>query len=333
MAAPNPRRGTWAPYPESIRSREIFRGKHAHGARKIASFFANVLTRTNRNAEKMLRLERFAKIRWLPIRYWFYLREAMDLRVTVRDPHDSFKYAFIASSLQSYQRAKQFLTKEPDTINWLRSNIHSDDIFLDIGANIGTFSVFAGRHISDNGCVYSLEPHLPTAIQLIRNVTLNDLTDRVRVMSVAASPKAGLIPFKYKGWRTGTSGSQLAVPEGLEMDSHVGVEFKLARSIDDLIEAGEMKPPNLVKIDTDGLEIQILEGMRHLLSGPDKPRSVLVEIQKGLLDHQEKLMNSFGYHRVANHVMGKSKALYRAGKPLEELPSNAVFEPMNQAAA
>jgi len=82
-------------------------------------------------------LAKSRKLKWLPFRHWFDLRQAMRLSVTIRDPADGERYGFVCSALSSYQRAKELFDKEPDTIAWLRENLRSTDVFLDIGANIG----------------------------------------------------------------------------------------------------------------------------------------------------------------------------------------------------
>jgi FkbM family methyltransferase len=251
----------------------------------------------------------------------------MGLRVTVRDPEDGQRYRFTSDSLHSYQRARALFSKEPETIGWLRTNLRPSDVFLDIGANVGTFSIFAARHLSQAGHVYACEPHLPTTIQLLQNTTLNGVEDRVSVISIAASGRDGFSPFHYKRWRPGASGSQLAVPGGPGLTRHVGSELKSSMTVDSMIAQGVIRSPDLIKIDTDGIEIQIVTGMKILLSGPDRPRSVLVEVQQGELQAQCDFMRACGYSLVERHLIGRWKRVFERGQSLEELTLNAVFEP------
>jgi len=284
----------------------------------------------HRNTMSLNRLaifERITKVRWVPLRHWFDLRQAMGLRVAVCDPEDGQRYRFVADSLHSYQRARALLSKEPETISWLRKNLRPSDVFLDIGANVGTFSIFAGKHISEAGHVYACEPHLPTTIQLIQNVAANGLEDRVSVISVAASGDDGFAPFLYKRWRQGASGSQLDVQGGPGLAKHVGTELKACMRVDTMIAQGVIRSPNLIKIDTDGIEIPIVAGMKNLLSGQHKPRSLLVEVQQGELQRQRDFMKANGYALVASHLIGKWKRMFDQGQRLEQLAFNAVFEP------
>jgi FkbM family methyltransferase len=271
-------------------------------------------------------LRKIAKLRWLPVRHWFDLRQAMRLRVRVRDPYDGETYRFVADSLHSYQRARALLSKEPEMIGWLRQHLRPDDVFLDIGANVGTFSIYAAKHLSSSGHVYACEPHLPTTVQLLQNLVANGLEDRVSVISVAASDEDRFVPFHYKRWRPGASGSQLAIEGGPAMLKQVGTELKCGMRVDTMIAQGVIRAPDLIKIDTDGIEVQILSGMMGLLQSK-KPRSVRVEVQPGELPKQRQLMKACGYSLVGHHLLRKWKRMVEHGHSLDEVAFNAVFEP------
>lgn len=276
-------------------------------------------------------MHKIPKLRWLPARHWYDLRRAMGFSTSVRDPVDGKVYRFQCDSFESYQRARTFLGKEPATIDWLRSSLQPDDVFLDIGANIGIFSLFAAAHISNAGHVYACEPHLPTASQLIRNMAMNNFGDRMSVLSIAASGQNGFTPFHYKRWREGASGSQLEI-EGnpaLATTRAVGAELKYGLTVDAMVEQGVIRAPNLIKIDTDGIEIPITRGMEKLLRSDRRPRSLLIEIQKGEYDEQVAFMTGCGYRLTGNHLDGKYRRQHERGASLMDVAFNAVFEPAN----
>lgn len=274
-------------------------------------------------------LHKIPKLKWLPARHWYDPRTAMGFSTRVRDGVDGKVYRFQCDSFESYQRARSFLGKEPATLDWLRNTLRPDDVFLDIGANIGIFSLFAAAHIGPQGHVYACEPHLPTAAQLIRNMALNNFGDRMSVLSIAASGADGFAPFHYKRWREGASGSQLEI-EGnpaLAAAKGVGTELKYGLTVDTMVAQGVIRAPALIKIDTDGIEIPITRGMEKLLRSQQRPRSLLIEIQKGEHDEQTAFMTSCGYQLAANHLDGKYLRQFQAGAPLMDLAFNAVFEP------
>jgi FkbM family methyltransferase len=272
-------------------------------------------------------LHKIRKLRWLPVRHWYDLRGAMGLSARVRDPQDGLSYRFEADSFEAYQRGRLFLDKEPQTIAWLRDTLRPSDVFLDIGANIGIFSIFAAKHIGPAGHVYACEPHLPNAAQLLQNISANGLGDRVSVLSLAASGEDGYAPFRYKRWRSGASGSQLAVDGGPAMERTVGAELKAAMTIDSMVEKGVIRSPDLIKIDTDGIEIPITRGMERLLRSAQRPRGLLIEIQQGEYQEQTEFLASCGYRLAETHPVGKWKRRLEAGASLNEIAFNALFTP------
>lgn len=269
-------------------------------------------------------LEKLAKLRWLPARHWYDLRAVMRLPARVRDPQDGAVYRFHGDSFEAWQRGVSFLAKEPQTLAWLRG-IGEGAVFLDIGANIGIFSLFAARRVGTAGHVYAVEPHLPTATQLLRNVALNGLSERITVLSIAASGQDGFAPFLYKRFREGASGSQLAIPGHPVMTEQAGVELKCGLTVDSMLARGVIRPPTHVKIDTDGIEIAITRGMAGLLAGPDRPASLLIEVQPGEKAEQEGFMARHGYALAEAHTVGKWQRLRDRGTPLDRLAFNAVF--------
>lgn len=268
------------------------------------------------------------QLRRMPVRHWFYLRQAMRLRASAVDPESGDKYRFVADSLPAYQRARALFSKEPGTIAWLRDNLRPDDVFVDIGANVGTFSLFAARQIAGRGHVFAFEPHLPTTVQLMQNIALNRLGGEITVLSVAVSGEDRFTPFLYKRWREGDSGSQLEIEGGPGLKNAVGRELKSGLTLDTLIEREIIPPPNLIKVDTDGVELQITSGMKRFLQSERRPRSVMIEVQRGEFAQQSSFMKGCSYEMVQHHLFRKSEKEFAKGKPLEELAFNAIFEPV-----
>src|SRR5678815_6110374 len=93
-------------------------------------------------------------------------------------------------------RAQTLLTKEPGTIAWLEKHLRPDDVFYDIGANIGCYTLFAASRIT-TGHVYAFEPNVVNARSLMRNVEVNKLEARVTVVTVALYSASGWFPFPY----------------------------------------------------------------------------------------------------------------------------------------
>jgi hypothetical protein len=84
---------------------------------------------------------------------------------TLRD--DNYEYHFGRSSKTARRRAERLLQKEKGTIAWLDRELGPNDVFFDIGANIGIYTIFGAKRINGTGMVVAFEPHIPSANSLI----------------------------------------------------------------------------------------------------------------------------------------------------------------------
>ena len=66
-----------------------------------------------------------------------------------------------------------FKTKEPETIHFIDNFIQERDVFFDIGANVGIFSVYAGKKF-ENINIFSFEPEISNLAILKENIICND---------------------------------------------------------------------------------------------------------------------------------------------------------------
>jgi FkbM family methyltransferase len=129
--------------------------------------------------------------------------------------------------------------------------LRPEDLFLDIGANVGTYTVLAGKVVGAR--VLAFEPHPTTADWLEANIRHNEIEDRATVHRVALSDHDG-------------AG---ALTEGLDTMNRVvavgeGREVKL-QTLDSLI-AGQS--PAMLKIDVEGHEPEVLAGAAATLANP-----------------------------------------------------------------
>jgi len=224
------------------------------------------------------------------------------------------------------ERAKQILTKEPGTSNWLSEFLKPADLFYDIGANIGTYTLLAALMQPD--CqVVAFEPHSPNLVSLLENLHENRMLNRVAVVSSPLSSSASFGPFYYSSLQRGASQNQfdrLADDLGRPF-TPIFTEHKTSIAIDQLIASGKLNPPNLVKIDVDGNECDVILGMRSLLSSDLKPRSVQVEVSPSTADRiKHELINS-GYHVHGTHYTNLGKRLVAQGADLSEICYNIIF--------
>jgi FkbM family methyltransferase len=169
--------------------------------------------------------------------------------------------------------------KEPGTVRWIESSVRAGDVFYDIGANVGAYSMVAASQAPPHVVVHAFEPSFSTYHQLCNNVILNGLERSVFPHLIAIGAAKGVSTLNYQSLVAGTSLHTV----GAKIDFR-GKEFEpvyeqrvLVFGLDDLVFDWGFDMPNHVKIDVDGTELDVLRGARRVLAD-DRLRTVLIEI-------------------------------------------------------
>lgn len=180
------------------------------------------------------------------------------------------------------ERCDTFWTKEPETLSWIDS-FKDGDVFFDVGANVGHYSVYAAAH-NETIKVYSFEPVTLNFLNLVSNVVLNGLSN-VNYYNIAIGRETKLDTLYLKDLTPGASGSQIDEPvdEYNVVFSPVGKVSVITYSLNDFyFMLGPLKV-NHIKIDIDGKEADVLDGMGALLEFKEL-KSILIEVNKQMTD-------------------------------------------------
>jgi len=156
--------------------------------------------------------------------------------------------------------------KEPETIEWI-DTFQQGDIFWDVGANVGIYSVYAGaRGIR----TVAFEPHFANYQQFCITIVLNGLQDAVTPLCLAFAESKSIASMNLASIDVGTSMSNF----GAALDFR-GQPFQPAfrqgmvgYDIDSFVADFELEVPTHLKIDVDGLELAIVRGAKKLLANP-----------------------------------------------------------------
>jgi FkbM family methyltransferase len=259
-------------------------------------------------------------------RQWADLRSQLVRYVRVGD--GQYEYEFRCETPVELWRARTLVTKEAGTVDWIAGQVRPGDVFYDIGANIGLYTLLAGKRVSSEGQVYAFEPHVKNVDSLLQNVSRNALTTRVKVLSCALHDSEGFFDFNYYQSDAGSSMSQLDGNRDACDQTFVPAfaEYKYATTIDRLVETGAIRPADHVKLDVDGNELMILHGMQQLLAGPRPPRSVQVEINARHKQALFAFMQCVGYAQTLRHDTLLGKQALASGRDPESIGYNAVFQ-------
>jgi FkbM family methyltransferase len=150
------------------------------------------------------------------------------------------------------------------------------DVFVDVGANWGYFSLAAAHWVGPEGRVVAFEPEPRLYRMLTSNVAANGITSiDVHQTAVAAGP--GRLSFKAFRADEGNWGQSRAIGPGMVSD------FECATvGLDAALDAAGIGAVQLVKIDVEGGEGSVLAGMRAGLAAA-RYRYVLLECHPALL--------------------------------------------------
>jgi FkbM family methyltransferase len=153
---------------------------------------------------------------------------------------------------------------EIDELDFVRRMVGPGQTVLDIGANIGLFTVTMASLIGPTGKVYAFEPLEDHASLLARSVAENDFADRVVLERAAVSDKPGSGQLISASKTTNAGGAYLnngQVPLG-----HEASEVKLIT----LDTYPVRRPVHFIKIDIEGAELLAFRGAKELLR-EDRP--------------------------------------------------------------
>jgi FkbM family methyltransferase len=204
---------------------------------------------------------------------------AKPLRISlnVRDDHTRYWYFW---GYAHYERA---------TVALLRQLLRIKHTFVDAGANVGYYSLFAAQYLECRGRVHAFEPRRDCYLQLADNAQRNRL-DGLTVNRVALSDEDGearlFIP-EDGGW---TNASLLADFAGSDR-----FEVVPAMRLDTYCAMRDISNVDLLKIDVEGAELRVLRGMGRLLDmwRPD----IILEVLEPYADELEAFFASSPYRK------------------------------------
>ncbi len=150
---------------------------------------------------------------------------------------------------------------EPEETGFFKSRLRSGDTVLDIGANIGWFSLVAAKEIGERGQVHAFEPRPETARRLKQTIAQNSLRDVVNVWEFALSDQSDTLRLQWANNTENPGGSHIGGRAQEHFDAATSANV-LACRLDDLL---PQVAPDIVKIDVEGAEPRALYGARNAL--------------------------------------------------------------------
>lgn len=194
--------------------------------------------------------------------------------------------------------------------NWVTevflANLAPGMTVVDIGANIGYYSLLAAAHIGPAGRLYCFEANPNTADLLFSNLEINGYLDRAQVLSKAVYSKSTQIQFncfeKHQG------GSSIWVDE---MEVREGLRDNLEKITVDTVSLDEFFAPgtrvDLIKVDAEGAEPYILQGAKRVL---EENRNIRILMEFNLAQLQRSLWLENAYKKLVDEIRELGFTIY-----------------------
>lgn len=164
------------------------------------------------------------------------------------------------------------LGEESEFLRLLLDDVKPGCCLFDIGSCVGLYALHAALR---GAPVVAFEPDPAYRARLQRNIEINRLTDRVKVIPWAVSEEKGTAVLYTDGVEGNSPSLALVGDRG-----SVSVSTD---SIDNAMAAGSLPAPDIIKLDIEGAEIQALRGMTRLLRSEQAPRHIYLELHPAFL--------------------------------------------------
>ena len=168
---------------------------------------------------------------------------------------------------------------EPNATAIVRRVLAPGDVFVDLGAHTGYYTLLASHIVGAEGHVFAFEPSPARYLELLANLSRSTMRN-VSAFSVAAGSGDGTATL-YEAPRPNTSASTLSAgalarPAVATRDEFRPVEVMVAAA-DSLLPTDLFERVRVVKVDVEGYEVEAIQGLERLLAS-GAPLAVLVEV-------------------------------------------------------
>lgn len=168
-------------------------------------------------------------------------------------------------------------TFEDELAHWLAATLRPGDTFVDVGANIGWFTVIGAKAVGSAGRVVAVEADPDNLDLLLDNISMNYVAPWVTTIRAAAWREAGELTFhrslKFRGNGSVEAPGE-AYTERYRSDRIETVTTPAVRLDDVLADQGHI---DVLKMDIEGAEPDALEGMSGLLAA-DRVGTLVLEV-------------------------------------------------------
>ncbi|MGA9755434.1 MAG: FkbM family methyltransferase [Desulfobaccales bacterium] len=150
--------------------------------------------------------------------------------------------------------------------------MEGDEVFWDVGANVGYFTLVAATALTNRGQIVAFEPGRNAYARLTENLALNAYRN-IKAYPVAVADREGEAVLHVAGDIADSSASLYPAGRG-----QAGREVCRTVALDHFLRSEGLRPPDLIKLDAEGAELAVLQGAEGLIQ--DSPPLWLMEMEE-----------------------------------------------------
>jgi len=178
-------------------------------------------------------------------------------------------------------------------MSFVLDNLEPGDLFVDIGANVGSYTVLASKVCG--AASIAVEPDPGTADFLRRNIEVNEIKGTVRVIESALGAQQGVISFTVGRDTT----NRVAKAEDRE------VRQVPVRTLDDVLKG---ESPKIIKVDVEGFEAEVFKGAARTLADPALKAIITETLDTDVLEILTKAGFRRGYYNPERGEVAQSSS-------------------------
>lgn len=181
---------------------------------------------------------------------------------------------------------------------FLKNLNFTNKTIYDVGGHIGLITMFFAREVGNQGQVVTFEPNPQNYAAILDHVKLNHLPN-VRVLPIGLGYERDTLEFVVTGSALGTASQEKQQSYTQEETRIIEIEVD---NLDNQISENNLPKPDFIKIDVEGLELDVLRGMPQTIN-TYKPE-LFIELH-GVKEHElVKLLLNYDYkiHQVEQEI-------------------------------
>lgn len=210
----------------------------------------------------------------------------------LRGPLRGLRFILGAAAGEAGGASVHFGLQEVEQCKCLAQILHLGQVFFDVGANVGFYSLLASRLVGSTGHVIAFEPVPRNIAFLHRHIVLNN-AENVTILPLACTDRSSVGLF-CEG-ENNALGHLAGLTDECELTSVPHrVSLVATLSLDEAAETLAVVP-DVIKIDVEGAELRVLKGAKNLLGGV-RPALLLSVHSAQLREDCLQFLESVGYH-------------------------------------